>query len=146
MTANMVGTVVAEFQHGFTTASDPLGVLFGLLWETHSGPGFIALAELWIAGRTDPALAREVAKFELIAGSAVDTALLGAVPSNLHEAMVKFTFAAMDTLRGILIPCFVDGDTSRARGRWESATEGLRRATDPALAEWLATSANLTSR
>ena len=48
--------------------------------------------------------------------SAVTTAVLESVPHHLHEAMLDFVYTAMDTLRGILIPGFVDSDGSQAKG------------------------------
>ena len=37
---------------------DPVGKVLDLLWDLHQGPMFIAAVELWVAGRTDPALGR----------------------------------------------------------------------------------------
>ena len=137
MTAKTVATVVAGFREGYTKADDPLGAIFELIWDVHVAPGFVPVVELWVAGRTDPELGREVAKFAPIAASAVTAAVLEPVPHDLHDAMLEFVYMAMDTLRGILIPSFVERDKQLARGRWESATGALRRMAHPDLVSWL---------
>ena len=139
MTARTVETVVADFRRGMKAADDPIGAILDLLWDTHHAWGFVPVVELWVAGRTDPLLAREVATFSPIMASAVTTAVLESVPQPLHEAMLDFVYTAMDTLRGILIPGFVEDDTTLTRRRWDRATVSMRRMVDPALGEWLAT-------
>ncbi|WP_243841416.1 TetR/AcrR family transcriptional regulator [Mycobacterium sp. DL592] len=138
MTAKTVTTVVTGFRDGFTRAADPIGAVLELIWQVHVAPGFVPVVELWVAGRTDPELAREVAKFAPIAASAVTAAVLEPVPHHLHSAMLEFVYTAMDTLRGILIPSFVDADKAQARRRWETATTVLRRTVHEDLAAWLA--------
>ena len=138
MTARTVATVVADFRRGLTASNDPIGAVLDLLWNTHNAGGFIPVVELWVAGRTDPLLAREVATFSPIMASAVTTAVLESVPHHLHEAMLDFVYTAMDTLRGILIPGFVESDPSQTKRRWDRATAGIRRMVDPELGEWLA--------
>ena len=140
MTARTVATVVADFSQDLTTADDPIGAVLDLLWDTHQAWGFVPIVELWVAGRTDPLLAREVAKYSPIMASAVTAAVLESVPHELHGPMLDFVYTAMDTLRGILIPGFVDSDKSRARRRWDRAAAGIRRMVDPALSDWLAAS------
>jgi AcrR family transcriptional regulator len=137
MTAKTVATVVAGFKDGYTSAEDPLGDIFELIWDVHLAPGFVPVVELWVAGRTDPELSREVAKFAPIAASAVTAAVLEPVPHHLHGAMLEFVYTAMDTLRGILIPAFVERDPEQSRRRWETATTALRRMAHPDLAAWL---------
>ena len=63
----------------------------------------------WPAGQI-PSWVGEVAKFAPIAASAVTAAVLEPVPHHLHGAMLEFVYTAMDTLRGILIPAFVERD------------------------------------
>lgn len=145
MTARTVATVVTGFKAGYTKVADPIDAILQLIWDVHVAPGFVPVAELWIAGRTDPELGREVAKFAPIAASAVTTAVLEPVPHHLHDAMLEFVYTAMDTLRGILIPAFVESDRGQARRRWDSATVALRRMAHPDLAEWLADLGKLTS-
>lgn len=137
MTAKTVATVVASFREGYRNAADPMGAIFDLMWDVHLAPGFVPVVELWVAGRTDPELAREVSKFAPIAASAVTTAVLEPVPHQLHDAMLEFVYTAMDTLRGILIPSFVDSDGELARRRWDKATSALRRIAHPDLVSWL---------
>jgi len=145
MTAKTVATVVAGFRDGYTKADDPLGAILELIWGVHVAPGFVPVVELWVAGRTDPELGREVAKFAPIAASAVTLAVLEPVPHHLHGAMLEFVYTAMDTLRGILIPAFVESDGQQARRRWETATTALRRMAHPDLTAWLAQQNLITS-
>ena len=130
-TAAVVGNVA-----DLTTARDPIGGLLDLLWEVHQGPMFIAAVELWVAGRTDPALGGEVAKFESIVAGNLMTAVGEFVPEQIHKPMLDFLYIAMDALRGILIASFVDTDPSRARRRWDRAATNLRRLAEPLLDEW----------
>ena len=117
-------------------SGDSLGAVLDLLWEVHEGPLFIATVELWVAGRTDPALGAEVAKFESIVVSNIAGAVGQFVPDEVSKAMLDFVYTAMDALRGILIASFVDSDPSRARRRWDRAAAGLRRVADPLLTQW----------
>jgi len=50
---------------------------------------------------------------------------------------LDFVYSAMDVLRGILIPSFVDSDDPLARRRWDRAAVGLRRMPEPSLTAWL---------
>ena len=122
-------------------SEDPIGMVLDLLWEVHQGPMFIAAVELWVAGRTNPALGREVAKFESIVASNLMTAVGEFVPEAIHKPMLDFLYTAMDALRGILIASFVDADPSRARRRWDRAAENLRPLAEPLVAEWVGPSA-----
>ena len=115
---------------------DPVGKVLDLLWDLHQGPMFIAAVELWVAGRTDPALGREVAKFESIVATNLMTAVSELVPQQLHKQMLDFLYTAMDALRGILISSFVEDDPARARRRWDRAGVNLRRLADPLMVEW----------
>lgn len=117
-------------------SEDPVGDVLDLLWELHQGPMFIAAVELWVAGRTDPALGREVAKFESIVATNLMTAVSELVPQQIQKQMLDFLYTAMDALRGILISSFVDNDPTRARRRWDRAGANLRRLADPLMAEW----------
>jgi AcrR family transcriptional regulator len=118
-------------------SEDPIGTVLDLLWDVHQGPMFIAAVELWVAGRTDPALGREVAKFESIVASSLMTAVGEFVPEQIHKPMLDFLYTAMDALRGILIASFVDTDPSRARRRWDRAAANLRPLAEPLVAEWI---------
>jgi AcrR family transcriptional regulator len=119
-----------------STTEDPIGAALELLWDLHQGPMFIAAVELWVAGRTDPVLGREVAKFESIVSSNLMTAVGEFVPAQIHKPVLDFLCTAMDALRGILIASFVDIDPSRARRRWERAAGSLRQLAEPMVAEW----------
>jgi AcrR family transcriptional regulator len=118
-------------------SEDPIRMVLDLLWDVHQGPMFIAAVELWVAGRTDPALGREVAKFESIVASNLMSAVGEFVPEPIHKPMLDFLYTAMDALRGILIASFVDTDPSRARRRWDRAVANLRPLAEPLVAEWV---------
>jgi len=115
---------------------DPLGAILDLLWELHDGPIFVATVELWVAGRTDPELGREVAKFESVVVGTLIAAAAQVVPEELNKSMLDFIYTAMDALRGILISSYVDSDPARGRRRWNRAATNLRRIADPALEDW----------
>jgi AcrR family transcriptional regulator len=130
-TAAVVGNVA-----DLTTTEDPIGGVLDLLWELHQGPMFIAAVELWVAGRTDPALGREVAKFEAIVANNLMTAVGEFVPRQIHKPMLDFLYTAMDALRGILVSSFVDDDPMRPRRRWDRVGSNLRQLGAPLMAEW----------
>jgi AcrR family transcriptional regulator len=119
-----------------STAEDPLGAVLDLLWDLHQGPMFNATVELWVAGRTDPALGREVAKFETIVDKSLIAAVAQFVPDEFNKPMLDFLYTAMDALRGILIASYAESDLGRARRRWHRAAANLRRIADPLILEW----------
>jgi AcrR family transcriptional regulator len=132
-TAAAVGKVA-----DLSTTEDPIGEALELLWDLHQGPMFIAAVELWVVGRTDPVLGREVAKFESIVSRNLMTAVGELAPAQIHKPILDFLRTAMDALRGILIASFVDIDPSRARRRWDRAAGSLRQLAEPMVAEWTA--------
>ncbi|QLY31982.1 TetR/AcrR family transcriptional regulator [Nocardia huaxiensis] len=106
---------------------DPVGVVLDYLWELHQGPLFIAVAELWIAGRTDPVLAAEMQKVEPFVNNALLMALVRFVPDEVHRKDARdFLYTAMDVLRGILVSNFIYPDPERAHRRWSRASAQLR--------------------
>ncbi|MBL1075046.1 TetR/AcrR family transcriptional regulator [Nocardia sp. 2] len=108
-------------------AQDPVGVVLDYLWELHQGPLFIAVAELWIAGRTDPVLAAEMQKVEPFVNNALFMALARFVPDEVHRKDARdFLYTAMDVLRGILVSNFIYPDSERALRRWRRASAQLR--------------------
>jgi AcrR family transcriptional regulator len=117
---------------------DPIGTVLDLLWQLHDGPMFIATVELWVAGRTDPPLGREVAKFESIVQNSLVDAVAQCVPQEINKPVLDFLYTAMDALRGILIASYIDSDPIRARRRWHRAADNLRRIADPSLLKWVA--------
>jgi AcrR family transcriptional regulator len=137
LAAKRTAAAVAEVGE-LAAAHDPLGTVLDLLWEIHQGPMFIATVELWVAGRTDPSLGREVAKFESIVQNSLIAAVAEFVPQEINKPMLDFLYTAMDALRGILIASYVDVDPSRARRRWDRAAANLRRIADPLVADWVA--------
>jgi len=137
LAAKRISTAVIRFGGDMMATGDPLGAVLDLLWDLHAPPTFIPIVELWVAGRTDPELGREVAKFEAIALGAVVTGVAEMIPAELAVPAMNFVYTAMDALRGILVSGFVDADPSRARQRWERIGANLRLIADPAISEWL---------
>ncbi|CAN5740870.1 TetR/AcrR family transcriptional regulator [soil metagenome] len=121
-----IGAGVPRFDDSVTKAADPLGAMLDIAWEIHTGPIFIPVVELWVAGRTDKALGREVARFEEIAMGALIGAVAEFAPEAIRRPMLEFMYVSMDTLRGILIASFVDSDPTRALRRWERAKPQYR--------------------
>ncbi len=135
LAARRAATVVANVGE-LTATGDPIGKVLDLLWDVHQGPLFIAAVELWVAGRTDPALGLQVARFESIVASNLMAAVSENVPQRIQKPMLDFLYIAMDALRGILIASFVDADPSRARRRWDRAAASLRKLAQPLVEEW----------
>ncbi|WP_062982899.1 TetR/AcrR family transcriptional regulator [Nocardia anaemiae] len=106
---------------------DPVGAALDFLWELHQGPLFIATAELWVAGRTDPVLASAMEKVEPFVNNAVLMAVARFVPDEMRRKEARdFVYTAMDALRGILVSDFIDPDSERAHRRWRRASVHLR--------------------
>ncbi|CAN5345338.1 TetR/AcrR family transcriptional regulator [soil metagenome] len=138
LTAKRISVEVSRFSMDFDSADGLIDAILELLWDIHSAPIFIPIVELWVAGRTDSTLGREVAKFESVANSTLMSVIGEYAPEAIHRPMADFVYTAMDALRGILISGFVDSDPTRARRRWERSSTNLRRIVDPAIAEWAA--------
>ncbi|WP_442928960.1 TetR/AcrR family transcriptional regulator [Mycobacterium sp. MS1601] len=136
LTAKRISTEVARFSLDYASAEDPIDAILQLLWDIHSAPIFIPIVELWVAGRTNAELGREVAKFETVATSTLMSVIGEFAPEGIHRSMADFVYTAMDSLRGILISSFVDGDPTRARRRWDRASANLRRIVDPEIVDW----------
>lgn len=108
------------------TTDDPVARILELLWDVHQGPLFIATVELWVAGRSDPALGQELAKFEPVVSSNLLSALAQGFPGREPgRELVSFIYTAMDTIRGILLSNFVERDLLRARRQWNRAVPML---------------------
>jgi AcrR family transcriptional regulator len=106
---------------------DPVSAALEYIWESHQGPIFAATVELWIAARTDPALAQQVERVEPI----VNGALVGAIAQLLPEQVAQkelrdIIYTAMDALRGILVSGFGDPEPHRARRRWDRVCAHIR--------------------
>jgi AcrR family transcriptional regulator len=108
-------------------SSDPVSMVLEFLWEAHQGPMFVATVELWVAARTDDVLAAHIERVEPLVNSTLISAIAQLVPDHaMRKELRNFVYTAMDALRGILLNSFVDGDSGRARRRWERACEHLR--------------------
>lgn len=110
----------------FAVSDDPLAAILELLWDVHQGPIFAATVELWVAGRTDPTLAQEMAKFEPVVTTNLLAAFAQGFPGmEANRELRSFLFTAMDAIRGILISNFVEPDATRAKRQWDRASAGL---------------------
>lgn len=108
------------------SSPDPVATVLEFLWESHQGPLFVATVELWVAARTDRVLAEHIARMEPIVNSTLIAAIAQLLPEHPAQKEVRnLVYTAMDVLRGILVSGFVDGDTDRARRRWERACVDL---------------------
>ncbi|WP_446221988.1 TetR/AcrR family transcriptional regulator [Nocardia sp. IBHARD005] len=115
-------------------SSDSVAAVLDFLWELHQGPLFIASVELWVASRTDPALATELKKVEPFVNNAVLMGLSRYTPDEVDRKDAEtFLYTAMDALRGILLSAFVDDDPERAHRRWLRACRHLHDAAEAAL-------------
>ncbi|MGC7367937.1 TetR/AcrR family transcriptional regulator, partial [Mycobacteroides abscessus subsp. abscessus] len=75
----------------------------------------------------DKVLAQQIQRMEPFVNSALAAAIVQLLPEHPAPAeLAKIVYTAMDTLRGILIASFVDGDVERARRRWARASAHLR--------------------
>ncbi|MFV8316440.1 TetR/AcrR family transcriptional regulator [Mycobacterium sp. 23] len=107
--------------------SDRVSAVLEFLWEVHQGPLFTATMELWIAARTDKALAQQIQRVEPVVNSALIAAIAQVLPEySAPKELVNLVYTAMDALRGILVASFVDQDVDRARRRWNRACTHLR--------------------
>ncbi|MDT5013896.1 MAG: hypothetical protein QOD39_56 [Mycobacterium sp.] len=121
-------TQAAMQEFGRVNASaDPVSTVLDFIWESHQGPLFIATMELWMASRTDPVLAHQIARVEPLVNNTLITAIAQIMPEHPEPKAIRdVVYTAMDALRGILMASFVDGDTARARRRWDRACGHLR--------------------
>jgi AcrR family transcriptional regulator len=121
-TAARIATSALEEIRRIPKDADPVEMGLDLLWRLHRGPIFIAFAELWVAARTDAALAEHVRKVEPIIAEnmmlAVGTASLG-VAAN--REIRHFFYSAMDMIRGILLTGFALYTADQLESQWRRA-------------------------
>ncbi|MGH3563401.1 MAG: TetR/AcrR family transcriptional regulator, partial [Mycobacterium sp.] len=109
------------------SSRDPVSTVLDFLWEAHQGPMFVATMELWVAARTDRALAEHIERVEPVVNSTLIAAIAQLIPEQAARKEIRnIVYTAMDALRGILVASFVDQDPERARRRWDRACAHLR--------------------
>ena len=114
--------------------SDPVTAILDFLWSLHEGPLFVATIELWIASRTDPVLAAEIARVEPVVNAGVFAAIVQLLPDQAAQRELRHAaYTVMDAIRGLLISSFVDGDEERLQRRWARAKSRLGRDIEAAL-------------
>ncbi|WP_320672488.1 TetR/AcrR family transcriptional regulator [Patulibacter defluvii] len=129
-------TEAVEELRSIAESPDPLDAVLDVLWESHQGPLFQAVLELWVAGRSDPALLEHIVEVE----KAVTESLFEAVSelvggdAEISADLVQDLNVAMSTIRGLaLINQAMAVDGPAAERRWQHTRERLRRMARPEL-------------
>jgi AcrR family transcriptional regulator len=113
---------------------DMVTAILDFLWSLHQGPIFVATIELWIASRTDRALAAQIERVEPVVNAGVFAAIVQLLPDQAGQRELRHAaYTTMDAIRGLLISSFVDGDQARLQRRWARASSHLRRDIEAAL-------------
>jgi AcrR family transcriptional regulator len=113
---------------------DIVTAILDFLWSLHQGPFFVATIELWIASRTDRALAAQIERVEPVVNAGVFTAILQILPDQAAQRELRHAaYTTMDAIRGLLISSFVDGDQDRLERRWARVRSRLRGGIEAAL-------------
>jgi AcrR family transcriptional regulator len=114
---------------------DIVAAILDFLWSIHQGPLFVATIELWIASRTDRALAAQLQRLDPVVNAGVFASIVRFLPDRLAQqrALRHAAYTAMDAIRGLLISGFVDGDEDRLQRRWARARVSLRADIEAAL-------------
>ncbi len=122
-----------ELFGGVDSKGDALPRALDLLWQMHQGPLFAAVTELWVAARTDAALAAQVESVEqvVLSSTATGSTAPAGVPAEVVNDLV---FTSMDAIRGLLISCYGTTDPRRAESQWPRLRRHLLRLTEAELA------------
>jgi AcrR family transcriptional regulator len=118
------------------SAPDPFDAILDVLWESHQGPLFKAVLELWVAGRTDPGLLEHITEVEKAVNESLFEAvaeLLGDDGAPLGELVYDLN-VAMSAIRGLALineATAISGEA--AERRWIHTRERLRRMAGPEL-------------
>lgn len=121
-TAARIATSALEDLRKLPKGDDTLEVGLDMLWRLHRGPIFIAFAELWVAARTDPALAQHVRTVEPIVAENMLLAVGPAVSGlTAGKDARHFLYSAMDMVRGILLTGFTLYTEEQLEAQWQRA-------------------------
>jgi AcrR family transcriptional regulator len=108
-------------------SEDTPSAILDFLWEVHRSKLFVAAVELWIAARTDAALATQIRRVEPLVVGAVLASVAQILPDETAQRDLRHaTYTAMDAMRGLMLSNFVDDDDERLERRWERARARLR--------------------
>jgi AcrR family transcriptional regulator len=89
--------------------------LIDRLWDLHDSPTFVAVAELWLASRTDAELRPHVIALNKRMTAAVTEILTAAAPELMaHSQAPAVMLTALAVMRGVLMTSFVSGPRSVA--------------------------------
>ena len=109
----------AEFRDSMASLEpgvDRVGAAIDLLWSAFTGPTFTAWVELWVAARTDPALAAEVVVLDdrfIESSEALFREFFPQMEIPDEVAVLPFVFAVMDGIAlQRLVPHRYDGQAA----------------------------------
>lgn len=116
---------------------DPIDAALELLWSVHEGTMFIAVAEVWVAARSDPELQRRIVLLEQATNTImVEMARTLSGSTDVDHEVRNCIYTAMDTIRGVLMSQISIPDRPREyEARWRRAKAHLRGMFELALAE-----------
>ena len=102
-------------------AADPRGAGLDLLWESYSGPLFIAALELWVAARTDPDLYERLLPLEREIGRQIQQPWLGLAdgatdPPPLARDLTQLSHHMM---RGMVLQRILSPDDRQRRRQFD---------------------------
>ncbi|WP_279581710.1 TetR/AcrR family transcriptional regulator [Fodinicola feengrottensis] len=85
------------------------------LWDLHDSPTFVAIAELWLASRTDAELRPHVIRLDKRVTVAVTEILTSAAPGMMASPdATAVMLTALAVMRGVLLTSFVSSQRSVA--------------------------------
>lgn len=109
-----------------TESADRAPAILDFLWENHRSRFFVASVELWVAARTDPVLAEQIARVEPVVVGAVLAAVARVLPDEAARKDLRHaTYTVMDAMRGLMLWHYVDGEEARLERRWIRARTHL---------------------
>ncbi|MBW2282122.1 MAG: TetR/AcrR family transcriptional regulator [Deltaproteobacteria bacterium] len=102
-------------------AADPRGAGLDLLWESYSGPLFIAALELWVAARTDPDLYERLLPLEREIGRQIQEPWLGLADdaSEPSPAARDLTQLSHHMMRGMVLQRILNPDDRQRRRQFD---------------------------
>ncbi len=95
---------------------DPFGAGLDLLWESYSGPLFIAALELWVAARTDPDLYERLLPLEREIGRQIRQPWLGLAGD---AALSDLTQLSHHMMRGMVLQRILNPDDRQRRRQFD---------------------------
>ena len=100
-------------------AEDPFGAGLDLLWESYSGPLFIAALELWVAARTDPDLYERLLPLEREIGRQIRQPWLSLAGDLPSESARDLTQLSHHMMRGMVLQRILNPDDRQRRRQFD---------------------------